>query len=271
MFMLGPKLKYRYDHYTWPEMKDVVARQPVCILPIGSVEDHGRHLPLDVDNFLIGEMCEDVARRIPDEVLLLPGIPYGFEDHHMSFPGTITIRSEHLEAFVLDITLSLAHHGFRKILIADGHGSNMQIVDMAARKTTIQSDALCACFIWPSLITGLLKDTRESPFPGGMAHACELETSVYLHLNEQAVQMDNAVREIEFHKSKYYWHDLAGGPPVRMMDWWSRISRSGVIGDPTLATKEKGRLWYDATVNSLVEFIREFRAFEIRPRADMHE
>jgi hypothetical protein len=52
--MLGPITKYRYDHYTWPEMRQVVARQPVCILPIGSVEDHGRHLPLDVDNFLIG-------------------------------------------------------------------------------------------------------------------------------------------------------------------------------------------------------------------------
>ena len=104
--MQGPKLKYRYDHYTWPEMKEVIARQPVCILPIGSVEDHGRHLPLDVDNFLIGSICEEVARRIPDEVLLLPAIPYGFEDHHMSFPGTITVKPEHLEAFVLDVTLS---------------------------------------------------------------------------------------------------------------------------------------------------------------------
>jgi creatinine amidohydrolase len=124
-------------------------------------------------------------------------IPYGFEDHHMSFPGTITIRSEHLEAFVLDITLSLAHHGFRKILIADGHGSNMPILDLAGRKTIIQSDALCACFIWPSLISDLVKQTRESPTPGGMSHACELETSVYLHLNEGAVQMDKARAALE--------------------------------------------------------------------------
>ena len=75
--MQGPKLKYRYDHYTWPEMKAVIARQPqpVCILPVGSVEDHGRHLPLDVDNFLIGSICEEAARREPDLVLLLPGVP----------------------------------------------------------------------------------------------------------------------------------------------------------------------------------------------------
>src|SRR5437764_12726580 len=111
-------------------MKDLIARQPVCILPIGSVEDHGRHLPLDVDNFLIGSICDEVARQIPDEVLLLPPISYGFEDHHMSFPGTIPIRHEHMEAFVLDITLSLAHHGFRKSLLADGSGSHLPIPDL---------------------------------------------------------------------------------------------------------------------------------------------
>jgi creatinine amidohydrolase len=188
----------------------------------------------------------------------------------MSFPGTITIRAEHLEAFVLDITLSLAHHGFRKILLADGHGSNMPILDLAARKTIIQSDALCACFIWPSLISGLIKNLRDSQFPGGMSHACELETSVYLYLNESAVQMNLAKKEIDFHRSKYYWHDLGGGPPVRMVEWWTRISKSGVVGDPTIANRDEGKAWYDATVENLIEFIHEFRAFEVRPKKDLH-
>jgi creatinine amidohydrolase len=268
--MFGQKLPYRYDHYTWPEMRAVIARQPVCILPIGSVEDHGRHLPIDVDNFLIGSICEEVARRIPDEVVLLPLIPYGFEDHHMSFPGTITVQARHLEAFVLDITLSLARHGFQKILIADGHGSNLPILDMVARQTIIQTDALCACFLWPALISETLGQTRESVYPGGMSHACELETSVYLYLNESAVQMDKAEKEIGFHKSKYYWHDLGGGPPVRMVEWWSRISQSGTIGDPTVATREKGKLWFEATVTNFIEFVREFRSFEIRPKRDFH-
>lgn len=268
--MQGPRQQHRYDHYTWPEMKAVIARQPVCLIPIGSVEDHGKHLPLDVDNFLIGSFCDEVARRIPDEVVLLPLIPYGFEDHHMSFPGTITVKPEHLEAFVLDITLSLAHHGFQKILIADGHGSNMPILDLVARKTIIHSDVLCACFIWPSLIAETLKKTRDSVYPGGMSHACELETSVYLYLNESAVQMDKAEKDIHFHKSKYYWHDLGGGSPVRMVEWWTRISETGTIGDPTLATKEKGKLWFEATVANLIEFVREFRKFELRPKKDLH-
>src|SRR5260370_33999424 len=120
------------------------------------------------------------------------------------------------------------------------------------------------------MITDLIRKARESVFHGGMSHACELETSVYLYLNESAVQMDKAEKEIGFHKSKYYWHDLAGGPPVRMVEWWSRISQSGTIGDPTLATREKGKLWFEATVEAMIEFVREFRAFEVRPRLDLH-
>jgi creatinine amidohydrolase/Fe(II)-dependent formamide hydrolase-like protein len=135
-------------------MKEVVARQPVCLLPIGSVEDHGRHLPLDVDNFLISSICEEVARRIPDEVILLPAIPFGFEDHHMSFPGTLTVKPEHLEAFVLDVTMS---------------------------------------------------------------HACELETSVYLHRNEEAVQREKAEKEIGFHTSKHYRGKGVGRPVYELL------------------------------------------------------
>jgi creatinine amidohydrolase/Fe(II)-dependent formamide hydrolase-like protein len=73
-----------------------------------------------------------------------------------------------------------------------------------------------------------------------------------------------ARKEIGFHNSKYYWHDLAGASPVRLMEWWSRISQTGVIGDPTVASAENGKLWFEATVKNLVEFIGEFKAMEIR-------
>ena len=115
---------YLYQHYTWPELAEVAKTQPVVVLPIGSVEDHGRHLPLDTDNFLIWSVCEAAAQRADKDILLLPVVPYGFESHHMDFPGTIDIDPEHLLHFVLDVTKSVARHGFRRILIADGHGSN---------------------------------------------------------------------------------------------------------------------------------------------------
>lgn len=163
---------YLYQHYTWMELRDVVPKQPVVILPIGSVEDHGPHLPLDTDNFLVWNICEEAARRANGDILLLPQIPYGYETHHMDFAGTIDIRQEHLLNFVLDVTKSVAHHGFRRILIADGHGSNMPILDLVARRTILETNALCAAFIWPSLARDVIRSVRESG-RGGMAHACD--------------------------------------------------------------------------------------------------
>ena len=112
---MAARKNYYYQDYTWSEMREVIKQQPVVVLPIGSVEDHGMHLPLDVDNFLIGSICEEAARRLDGEMLLLPPVSYGYEEHHMDFPGTIDIAMEHMLDFVLDITRSVGHHGFTRI------------------------------------------------------------------------------------------------------------------------------------------------------------
>lgn len=262
-------IPYRYDHYTWPELGEVARRQPVVILPIGSVEDHGPHLPLDVDNFLIGSICEEAARRADGEILLMPPIPYGFETHHMDFTGTIDIQMEHLLHFVLDVTKSVAHHGFKRILIADGHGSNMPILELVARRTVLETDSLCAAFIWPSLALKEIRAVRQSG-RGGMSHAGELETSVYLHLDKERVQMQKAKKETGMPPSDFIWMDLTDGPPVRFMDHWTRFSKSGVNGDPTLATAEKGKVVFEAVVTNLLRLVREFKQRPRGERTDYH-
>ena len=268
--MQGSRLPYRYDHYTWPELKEVVPRQPVVIQSIGSVEQHGRHMPLDVDNFLVWEICEEAARRAPEEILLLPHLPYGYESHHMDFPGTIDILPQHLMDFVLDVTKSVAHHGFQRILLADGHGSNMPILDLAARRTILETDSLCACFIWTQLALATTSELRESHFPGGIAHAGEQETSVYLYLNGEAVQQDKAEADMSFPAARFYWIDGQSASPVNLVDYYSRNTRFGVVGEPQKATAEKGQAWFEAAVSNLVKFVREFRTFEIRERVDHH-
>jgi creatinine amidohydrolase len=238
---------YLYQHYTWPELAEAAKKQPVVILPIGSVEDHGRHLPLDTDNLLIWSICEAAAQAAPGE-----------------------IGMEHLLDFVLDVTKSVAHHGFRYILIADGHGSNMPILDLVARRTILETEALCGCFLWPSLAPQVITELRESPVPGGMAHACELETSVYLHVDPDRVQMDKAVKDMSLPPSKFIWLDLMKGSPVLLMDHWTRFSSSGVVGDPTLATADKGKRVFEAVVAALVELVREFRSRPRGERRDLH-
>jgi len=262
-------IPYLYQHYTWPELGEVAKTQPVVVLPIGSVEDHGPHLPLDVDNFLIWSICEEAAKRAEGDILLMPIIPYGFETHHMDFPGTIDIHMEHLLHFVLDVTKSVAHHGFKRILIADGHGSNMPILELVARRTILETDALCAAFLWPSLAVAELKKIRESG-RGGTSHACELETSVYLYLDARRVQMDKARKEYGMPASDFIWSDLLEPGPIRLMDWWTTFSKSGINGDPTLATAEKGKLIYEAVVANFVKFAREFKHRPRGERTDWH-
>jgi creatinine amidohydrolase len=267
---MAEKKRYYYHHYTWPEIDEAVKQQPVVILPVGSVEDHGRHLPLDVDNFLIGSICEEAARRMEGEMLLLPPVPYGLEEHHMDFPGTINVGMEHLLNFVLDVTRSIARHGFDRILLADGHGSNMPVLDLVGRRTVLETEALCGAFIWPSLAREAIERIRESDRPGGMAHACELETSLYPYLDSDRVQMDKAQKEMGMPPSRFIWMDLMSASPVLTMDHWSRFSKSGVVGDPTVASKEKGSKIFEVVVEALMDLVREFKAYQRGVRQDMH-
>ena len=98
---------YEYNKLTWPEMNDAIEMQKVVILPTGSTEQHGPHMPLDVDLFLVREVCHELGRRAPDKVLVLPAIPCGLNLHHIDFPGTIHIEPEVFIAFCL-ITVLVA-------------------------------------------------------------------------------------------------------------------------------------------------------------------
>ena len=117
----------------------------------------------------------------------------------MDFPGSITIDWKRFVDYLLDIGKSLIHHGFRRFLFVNGHGSNVPLVEMAARLLMLERrDVIAAAFWYLSTPESaeLLARTRDSDSPGGMAHACELETSLYLAIHPELVQMDKAVREI---------------------------------------------------------------------------
>jgi creatinine amidohydrolase len=139
---------YFYSNYTWKELRAVPAQRRVVLLPVGSTEDHGHHLPLDTDNFMAWTVCVETAKRVPDEVLVMPLIPYGYNLHHVDFPGTICVGAEHFINYVADVCKSIAYHGFKRILIVDGHGSNVPLLDVAARRVILETDALCASFGW---------------------------------------------------------------------------------------------------------------------------
>ncbi len=258
--------EYRYNRLTWVEMNDALAAQKLVILPTASTEQHGKHLPLDVDLFLCESVCLEVGRRAADQVLVLPPIAYGLNLHHIDFPGTIHIEPETFIAFCLNITKSIAYHGFQKILIVNGHGSNMPLIDLVARKTVLQTKSLCFATGYAAFLLKAFEPIRESSV---MAHADEFETSLYLHLAPERVRMERAV-EGNDRMGQYVSSDSTRNYPVRFNDFWGRWTQTGVHGDPTKATAEKGRILFEAAVAGLIELVGELRAWPIAERQDMH-
>ena len=264
-------LKYRYEEFTWPEIRDAVAQERVCVLPVGTVEQHGPHLPLVTDVLTATEMSRRAVEQIPEEAVLLPSVYYAFNEHHLDFPGTIAVEGTTFINYVSDIGKSLAHHGFRKILLVNGHGSNVPFLDIAARNITNHSEAICAMVPWWNLVPkALLEELRESEYPGGMAHGCELETSVILYLRGDLVRMEKAEKDLPAQRSEYFFWDLQKPSPVFFQEFFSRYSRTGTAGDPTKATLEKGRRFTESVVTGLIGVIRDLRARRIEPRVDHH-
>lgn len=258
---------------TWPQVKEAALRPCVAILPIATLEDHGPHLPIDTDLVLCSTVCELAASRAADRTVLVPAINHGYSPHHMDFPGALTIGPHTLIDYGLDVCKSLAHHGFKRILIVNGHGSNTPFAEIIARQCVVQTDALAAAVnYWAAPgVREVAEGLRDSDAIGGMNHACEFETSLYLALRPDLVDMNLAVREISYRPSESYWTDLiAGDGPLAMMEFWSQLSESGVMGDPTTATAEKGRALLDAAADGLVQLVDELLARQSVARKDHH-
>ena len=113
-----------FGKLTWPEVARAAGEGRVPIVPIGTLEDHGYHLPIDTDVTLVEAVCRGAAELLPAQTVLLPPIVHGYSPHHMDFPGTISIRWDTFCRYCTDVALSLVRHGFRRVLMVNGHGSN---------------------------------------------------------------------------------------------------------------------------------------------------
>lgn len=254
------RASFYWGNLTWEELKAARERGPVVIQPIGATEQHGFHLPLNTDNFIVSRVCAAAGRLAPDELLVLPPIPYAFNAHHMDFPGVIAIGWDHVINYLIDVVTSVAAHGFDRFIFISGHGCNPPYLAVAANEVNVRTGALCASLLW-TVLADNVSEVRESAVPGGMAHACELETSVMLHLDPERVRAGRIVDDEGFIQGQWLQMDLGGGTGVHFGEhWWSSFSRSGVAGEATKATAEKGRLLVERAAENLVALARELRA-----------
>ena len=246
---------------SWPEAARLDADRIVALVPVAALEQHGPHLPLDTDTFLVTSVVEAAAELASTRgpVLVPPTIFAGSSAHHMAFAGTVSLRPETLAAVVRDVCLSLAQHGFRRHLIVNGHGGNRAVLAATVQAVGGEVPVVVATIDYWSFAAAAVAELRESP-AGGMAHACEFETSLMLHLRPDSVRTELIAREIPEPRFSLERLDLFERAPLTVHWNTDDVSSSGVLGAPDLATAEKGRAFFEACVAGLADMIEEVRA-----------
>lgn len=243
---------------TSPEVKSLDFDKLIVIFPTGSFEQHGPHLPLTTDTDIVSALAKAIEQGMPDRVLLLPTLWPGLSTHHMHFPGTMDVPQMLYIPLITELGKSMASMGAKKVFVLNGHGGNDTPLRAALRelKTAVPQTRFVFASYW-TLAVKTLHDVRESEM-GGMGHACEMETSVMLHLHPNRVHLDRAKRDGPTHTDSYRIADMQIGRPVFFVNEFHEVTKSGVMGHPDLASAEKGKRFFDGIVADVSAFVQHF-------------
>ena len=239
----------------WEEVEEALVRSGnIAIIPVGSTEQHGKHLPLGTDSFNAIGLANDAARRTG--AVVTPPVWFGWSQHHMWLPGTITLRPEILTELVVDICISLTNHGFKKIVIINGHRmANLPPLQQAAAKVQMISDA-SVFLLDPYPMSDDIRRELDIPEIG---HGDEMETSQMLYLHPELVEMENIVKIIPTSGKKnlevWFPHRNPTGKELKER---KKIS-GGATSYPINASREKGKKLHTALVNKIVKLIEEIK------------
>ncbi len=238
---------------TRDDMEAAVKDFPVAILPMGATEQHGHHLPLGVDIYL----AEGISRKLSERTgaVLLPSVPFGYSWVWRDIPGTISMQQHHVENVIKDVAHSVSRNGVKLLILVNGHDANNSSMKYAARELMDEIDMPVSYLFYPNL-EQIRQQHCDSPTWSGMIHACEFETSLMLAIKPELVDMKKAVREYPEQPSLY------GKSTISLGD----LSDSGVYGDATLATKEKGEEMLEQFLNQMEKLIQE--AYASLPKKD---
>jgi creatinine amidohydrolase len=213
----------------------------VLILPIGSMEQHGYHLPVATDTILVDAVANHGAERVADDVpiLVAPPVWSGFSPHHLPFGGTMSVDFDTLRNLLEETVDTALENGFDAVLLLNGHGGNKSLIEGTVG--TIGSDhpdTEILGLTYFELAMDFIEEIRDSDL-GGMAHGGEFETSLLLHLDSSLVGDE---REGDYLDEPYdlSGDDLLRGGPLAVYRSFDEYSSSGAIGAPELASAEKG-------------------------------
>lgn len=230
---------------TWKEVQDF-NRDAVVLIPTGSLEQHGPHLPMFTDSLLATAVAEQAEQRLPGDVLLLPTLWLGASGHHLAFPGSLSASFETYEGAILEAVESLIPHAFTKFYVLNGHGGNSEPNGVAMRKLKRKYPNLTFghsgyfAFV-AEVAAGVLRGPTKE-----MRHACEAEASLMMYLHPDLVRTP-----------KLRDDGLSANPPVRgVIHHFDELSEEGSLGHATFASAETGKVLFEAAVEGVCREIK---------------
>lgn len=255
------------EQLTWSEARKLAGR--IFLAPLGSLEQHGPHLPLVTDTAIVSEISRQVEKRDPEGVVLLPTLWLGHSPHHRRF-ACVSLNQQSYIAMVVGLCSSLVELGAKKILLLNGHGGNDIPCKAALRelKSALETrpDVYIAYAAYWNLAAREFSAIRSSP-PGGMGHACEMETSMMEVIRPELVRLEKASSDGPYDQGAYRVSDMLSPQPYYVVNEFDEISRNGAIGMPEHASKEKGERFLSAAVEAVIAFIKEFRTWNYQESA----
>ncbi len=243
-----------WDQLSSPQIAQLEKSIPV-ILPVSATEQHGPHLPLSTDR-LIGEyFLDQLNNQMSDLILILPSIPVGCSEHHLDFPGSMSVRHKTLLRTLIDQANSVVHHGFINLVLFNSHGGN-QAVGQTFVETFGYRNPQCKVVMltWWRIANEALRKISDTG-PGGTGHAGEFETSLMMVIAPHLVNTE--VIPAKQNRPNLTWAngDLLSGPSASFYRSMKQLTPSGAFGEPRKASAEKGKRISEAVVSAVKEVI----------------
>jgi creatinine amidohydrolase len=240
---------------TSPDFQKEVEDGVIAVLPVGSIEIHGPHLPLGTDTLVIQALVELASKR--EHAVVLPALPFAYVPENRHFPGTMTMEPKLLLSLLGEISDEVGRNGFEKLLLINGHGGNNALLNTFVMSRSSKRKPIVYAYLSPWEIP---KDLEEKMAEGvETGHACVIETSTVLALFKDLVKMDHVK-----HPARTGSTDL----PKEIMSpyWWQARCLELYLGDPRLATEEKGKIIIEAMVANIAKAIKSVKEDVITPK-----
>ncbi|QDU95272.1 creatininase family protein [Lignipirellula cremea] len=250
----------KYWELKRPDIEQMQKDEKVVVVPLGSIEQHGAHLPIMTDSLIGGEIGERIEAALPDTVLLLPMQWLGASHHHLQFPGAISVPSSVYIDMVYHLCDCLLTAGFRRIYLLLSHGGNdvpcREALNRLALDRRDRYDYwLASGGYWAVAEEALRRPEMET---ARLTHACEYETAMVQHLRPELVDMDQAQGHCLEVESRYFHPNGDGPNKVHVAIPFEHLTGVGALGRPELGTPEKGRILLQAVAEQMVDFVQDF-------------